>query len=109
MAVLKGKHDKPTLDIKHFREIPVNNGYLGNGPCFVTFKDMLVKNQTGAEDSKVQCLLFLKTLANGEREFVTGQEDPIFSVKQMRDFPMQWPERTGTGESALNNGEAPKP
>ncbi len=82
LAVAKGTFREKQLIIKHYREIPVNDTYLGNGPVFVSFKGML-KNS--------HFMLFLRKVDDREFEFVTGQHDPLYSVKRIHQHPYHWP------------------
>lgn len=93
LAVLRGEYAGKTIRLKHFLEVPVNDGYLGNGPQFVNFAAFVPRDAD--KESQCQFMLFLKSSADGEYDFVTGKMDPIFSVKQMRQVPMQWPDSDG--------------
>jgi hypothetical protein len=87
LAIVKGKIDQQSLQMKHFTLKAESKG-LGNPPEVVSFKYALPDPQ------KAPCtfMLFLRRLPNGDLEFVTGQVDPAFSVKQLKEFPYPLPD-----------------
>jgi hypothetical protein len=89
-AVLKGKIDKGTLKFVHFRYDPDWNSFIFNGPQLVGFQtEPVVDADTADEEGKKQhlrisrhhYLLFLKRRSDGRYEAVSGQMDPVYSVK----------------------------
>ncbi len=50
LSTLKGTLDTKEINVKHFREVPVNGGYMGNGPCFVDFAPYIPKSRMRAMD-----------------------------------------------------------
>lgn len=97
LATLKGTAPGKQLELKHYRETPVKGGFTGNGPQFIAFGEIKsAEAKPGEENSSTHKILFLRRLPNGEFEFATGQVDPRFSVKDLSQTPMHWPDETAT-------------
>ena len=84
--VVKGNLKSPDLTILHYR---MKSGQaMSNGPCLVSFRVQSLL-YTVEDGPKVQrsgpatYLLFLKKRDDGRYEAVTGQIDPVFSVKEL--------------------------
>jgi hypothetical protein len=94
--VVKGKHSKKKLELVHYR---LRKGAsIKNGPSYVKFdtrqkKDLEIiidsdSKRSGSVEVETPCttyLIFLKKRADGYYECVTGQTDPIYSVKKITD------------------------
>jgi hypothetical protein len=84
--ILKGSESSKKIRVLHFR-IKEIRGLVGviNGPGFVQFATGPVKvsSKSGWHIEKPSYLLFLKKMADGRYGAVTGQTDPIHSVREM--------------------------
>ncbi len=90
LSTLKGTLDTKEINVKHFREVPVNGGYMGNGPCFVDFAPYIPEKPNAGDGPSL--ILYLRKNDADDFEFTTGHVDPLFSVKQLRQIPLQWPD-----------------
>jgi hypothetical protein len=83
--VLNGKHKLKELKLVHFR-FDKSVGVVFNPPQLLAFPDErhVAKNRS-EEGGGHDYLLFLKSRKDGKYEPVSGQEDPIFSVRQLGD------------------------
>jgi len=84
--VVKGNLESTDLTMLHYRMKP--GQLMPNGPCLVSFRMQsllyTVENGPKVEGSgPATYLLFLKKLDDGRYEAVTGQIDPVFSVKEL--------------------------
>jgi hypothetical protein len=84
--ILKGSETSKTIRVLHFK-IKEIRGLVGviNGPGFVKFATGLVElsSKSGRLETKPSYLLFLKKMADGRYGAVTGQTDPVYSVREM--------------------------
>ena len=87
LSALKGRPDADTITVRHFKL--ATNLIVQNGPLLVTFR---TKGRTiqgsGSDQYRVelpapQYLLFLKAAPDGLLEPVSGQIDPVLSVKEI--------------------------
>ncbi|HXE55944.1 MAG TPA: hypothetical protein VN541_23160 [Tepidisphaeraceae bacterium] len=76
LTVLKGKVKGDSLVVFHFRFAGPPHDI--NGPSLVKFKPRGSKDHPATD-----YLLFLKRSPNGEFEPVTGQVDPVYSVRKV--------------------------
>lgn len=95
-AVLKGTFDKKRFALVHFRWMNNDQASLttralvmvGAGPGFVAFSpegsflDKATREQVGPD-----CLLFLRLRKDGKYECVSGQFDPVYSVRWLKRRP----------------------
>jgi len=72
-TVLKGEYKDEELTLLHYRL--KENATVINGPMLVSFAP--------SERKSVEFLLFLKKQKDGTYEFVSGQTDPILSVRSI--------------------------
>ena len=79
------------------------HGVHFHGPEFVSFEGM-IKDEKWSEinSQNIQFMIFLRKADGGEYEFVTGQVDPRFSVKQMRQSPYRWPDEPEAKQGRTN-------
>ncbi len=88
-AVIKGKYEQKRLDMVHFRYGPKVNGPIINGPTLFEFpKSDRIARTIGEGNERVygkDYLLFLKVGKDGKYRPVTGQVDPVFSVRELGD------------------------
>jgi hypothetical protein len=88
--VLKGKEAAKEIRVLHFKigQLPKDHIFVINdGPCFVKFAtdNVELTSKDLHVTQKPNYLLFLKKMADGRYEAVTGQTDPEFSVREMYD------------------------
>jgi hypothetical protein len=79
LTVVKGEYKQKDLEILHFR-IKDDSSMPGNGPKLVSF----IKNRGRGEHhvgGRDDYMLFLKKDKDGRLGFVSGQFDPLLSVK----------------------------
>jgi hypothetical protein len=85
-VVLKGKHQQKRLDLVHFRYDPKVNEPILNGPTLIEFpnSDQIAKSIEGNKRGYGKdYLLFLKLRKDGKCGPVTGQVDPLFSIREL--------------------------
>lgn len=83
-TVLKGKVEGDTLTVLHYRIKP--DVLVRNGPLLVSFrlKGIEVRTKTSKMNlGKPHYLLFLKKRKDGRFEPLSGQIDPVLSVREM--------------------------
>jgi hypothetical protein len=79
--IVKGKHKDPKLVVFHYR-FTDRGRHVENGPSYVRF-DTREKNDLSGSPYTAY-LLYLKRRDDGLYECVTGQTDPVFSVKVIK-------------------------
>jgi len=80
LHVVKGKQEKKKLEIVHFR---LDYGArINNGPKLVTFHTGAL-TVNGVTNKDYAYMLFLRNGKDGRLTFVSGQIDPVLSVKQI--------------------------
>jgi hypothetical protein len=82
--VIKGSHRDRDLVVLHYR-CTEEGRWVKNGPSYVDFDATAKRNGT----PRTMYLLFLRIRPDGRFECVTGQTDPIFSVKKIVLSPTQ--------------------
>jgi hypothetical protein len=86
-AVIKGKYEQKRLDMVHFRYDPKGTVGIINGPTLIEFpKSDRIARTIGEGNERVygkDYLLFLKVGKDGKYRPVTGQADPLFSVREL--------------------------
>jgi len=98
--ILEGFLERPVLDIEiefvHFR-YKDDVDRIGNGPWLIRFRTegpvtgrRLLPFSKPVRGSKPKYLLFLKRRDDGKYEAVSGQEDPVDSVKRLAECDVQW-------------------
>jgi hypothetical protein len=83
LHVVKGKYNEKKLDLVHFK---LKKGVrIRNGPLLVSFqtKEIDISSQFGARSAQNDDMLYLKNGKDTRLEFVSGQFDPVLSVKQL--------------------------
>lgn len=95
--VLKGDAALKSLSVRHLRA--PDGALIRNGPLFVVFRTDGISFETKqlkGKTGKPEYMLFLKSRKDGRFEAVSGQIDPILSVKQLyHDDLAQTVERLG--------------
>jgi hypothetical protein len=86
LHVVKGEFKQKNLAIFHLRMKEGKS--IMNGPMLVSFQKKPVKLK--GEDPKIEVkdrdyILFLKKDKDGRLKFVSGQTDPVLSVKEVRE------------------------
>jgi hypothetical protein len=84
--VIKGKFSEKKLVVVHYRVHPKKELLVANGPHLVEFHAKCLEiSYPGGKTSlpPPDYMLFLKKRKDGRYECVTGQVDPIYSVKQL--------------------------
>lgn len=90
-AVVKGNLDLKQVTLVHFRYNPDSKTVIGNGPLLIEFPKEDPIRTIGKEKRPIygpDYLLFLKVREDGRFVPVTGQVDPVFSVRALGD-PME--------------------
>jgi len=86
-AVIKGKYEQKRLDMVHFRYDPKDTHPTINPPTLIEFpKSDRIARTIGEGNERVygkDYLLFLKVGKDGKYRPVTGQVDPLFSVREV--------------------------
>jgi hypothetical protein len=85
--VIKGEHKDKELAVYHYR---LKEGvHIANGPMLVSFqtKTMSIRYSRGDYPFKPEYMLFLKRRSDSRYECVSGQDDPVFSVKLLVPNP----------------------
>jgi len=96
-AVLKGTFNKKRFALVHFRWMNDDQASLTTralvmihaGPGFVAFSSegSFLDKATREQVSGPDCLLFLRLRRDGKYECVSGQFDPVYSVRWLKRRP----------------------
>jgi len=93
-VVLKGKLEGKQLRLVHFRYAPKTVD-IDSGPSLVAFSkdESVVSVENGVLIHGPVYLLFLKARKDGRYDPISGQVDPDFSVRELKDPPRDLLER----------------
>ena len=82
---LKGEAQVEQIKILHFKYVGTE-GIVGNAPALVAFRTEPVTVTAGNVQTKLpipEYLLFLRRMKDGRYEAVSGQTDPVLSVREV--------------------------